>query len=185
MRPANILLLAMIIMCSYPVAQALEEGIIAQPSMPVPNMDMPKPVIKAPATGQTDQKSNEQSPLENNSTPAPKEESDAVSGKWAIRFEELKDRSLDLTLWSSGKDNIMGFGTLTKSGGEVSMTARGSLRDNELVMVVKSAQYELGSPNYSQYDLDMLVENSTLSGTYTLSSGTETTAIGNATATKR
>jgi len=185
MRPANILQLVIIFICSYPMAQAIDEGVIAQPSMPVPDMDMPRPVVTTPATGLTDQKSNQQSTNENNKNPATNEDSDAVSGKWAIRFEELNDRSLDLTLWSSGKDNIMGFGTLTKNGAEISMTASGSQRDNELVMVVKSAQAELGSPNYSQYDLDMFVGNSTLSGTYILSSGTETSVSGNATATKR
>lgn len=177
-------LLAIIFMCSYPVAQAIEEGAIAQPSMPVPNMDMPKPVIKAPATGQMDEKSNEQS-ADNSSSPAPNEADDAISGKWAIRFEDQRDRSLDMTLWSSGKDKIMGYGTLTKNGAEISMTASGSLRENELVMVVKSGQAELGSADYSEYDLDMLVENSTLSGTYTLSSGTGASINGNVTAIKR
>jgi hypothetical protein len=184
MRPANMVLLAIIFMCSYPVAQAIEEGAIAQPSMPVPNMDMPKPVIKAPATGLTDEKSNGQS-ADNNSSPAPNEADDAISGKWTIRFEDLRDRSLDLTLWSSGKDKIMGYGTLTKNGAEISMTASGSLRENELAMVVKSGQAELGSADYCQYDLDMLVENSTLSGTYTLSSGTGASINGNVTAIKR
>ena len=65
------------------------------------------------------------------------------------------------------------------------MTASGSLRENELVMVVKSGQAELGSADYSEYDLDMLVENSTLSGTYTLSSGTGASINGNVTAIKR
>ena len=184
MRPANMVLLAIIFMCLYPVALAIEEGAIAQPSMPVPNMDMPKPVIKAPATGLTDEKSNGQS-ADNNSSPATNEADDAIGGKWTIRFEDLRDRSLDLTLWSSGKDKIMGYGTLTKNGAEISMTASGSLRENELAMVVKSGQAELGSADYSQYDLDMLVQNSTLTGTYTLSSGTGASINGNATAIKR
>jgi hypothetical protein len=199
MKLASVLLLAILLSCSYPVAQALEAGEIAEPSMPVPNMNMPTPIITKPNMDLPDQKSTLQSTPDINSSLAlnqsghtneestltAKDEADAVSGKWIIKFEELRDRSLDLTLWSSGKDKIMGFGTQTIDGAETSMTASGSLAGEELVLVVKSAQVELGSPNYNQYDLDMFAANSTISGTYILSSGTETSVSGNATAIRR
>jgi len=182
MRPANILLVALLLACLFQAAEAIEEGVIAVPSMPVPNMDMPSPRVTAPSTGLADQKTNVE---KNNSSPEPDEADDPINGKWTIRFESLLDRSLDLTLWSSGKNKIMGFGTLTKGGAEISVTASGSKKDREISLVVKSAQAELGSPNYSQYDLDMLLENSTLRGSYTSSSGDEVSVAGNVTAIKR
>lgn len=185
MRTASILLIVLLLACLYQVAEALEEGAIAEPSMPTPNMNMPKPHITSPITDQEPQKASSQSSEKNRSSTEPNEAEDLVSGKWSVRFEGLMDRSLDLTLWSSGRDKIMGFGTLKKASTEISVTASGSVSDNVLSLAIKSAQAELESSNYIHYDLDMSVENNTLRGTYILSSGTGDSMGGNATATKR
>jgi hypothetical protein len=199
MKLTSILLLAILLLSSYPRAQALEEGEIAEPSMPVPNMDMPTPIITKPNMDAPDQKSALQSVQEDNSslalnqsgianegqTQANNDRAAAVSGKWTIEFENIKSRSLDLTLWSAGTDKIMGFGTLNINGARTSMTASGSIIEDQLILAVKSAQAEFGSPDYYQYDLDMLAANNTLSGTYTMQSGDETSINGNATAIKR
>lgn len=185
MRQSSILLIVLLLACLCQAAEALEEGAIAEPSMPTPNMNMPTPHITSPNTGQEAQKASSQSSERNSSSIKPDEPDDPISGKWSARFEGITDRSLDLTLWSSGRDKIMGFGTLKKAGTETSMTASGSVSDNVLLLAVKSAQAELESPNYIQYDLDMSVENSTLTGTYILSSGSGDSMSGNATAIKR
>ena len=185
MRPVSILLLALLLACLYQVAEALEEGAIAEPSMPVPNMNMPAPRVTQPITGLDAQKTSSKSSEKKSSINEPEEAADPINGKWTMRFSNLMDRSIDMTLWSSGKDKIMGFATMTKAGSDVSMTASGSKSGKELTMVIKSAQVELASPDYSQYDLDLVVENSTLSGTYILSTGTGDSLSGNVTAIKR
>ncbi|MFZ2473357.1 MAG: hypothetical protein WAW52_15615 [Methanothrix sp.] len=113
---------------------------------------------------------------------------DDVSGKWSIEFDDRPDRSLDLTLWSSGRTNIMGYGTLTKGGAGNSVTASGSFAGEELILTVKSAESEYASQKYDEYDLDLFViddtANGILSGTYILMSGGEFLGDGNATALK-
>lgn len=193
MKLASILLLTALLLYSFPETIAVEAGVIAEPSMPVPNMDMPKPHITKPITDASVKKTE----LNNSSSLASSEsgsidrsdsqendESSSVAGKWKIRFEELKDTSLDLTLWSSSGDQIMGFGTMKIAGADTSMTASGSFSKEELVLAAKSAQAELGSQNYRQCDLDLYAANGTFSGTYVLSLGDERSVSGNATATK-
>jgi hypothetical protein len=199
MKLAGVLLCAILLLCLYPTALAVEAGTIAVPSMPVPNMDMPKPLITKPSMDVPDTQPKPLSTLENNSaqvfnqsansgeyqTKAAENEATAVSGKWSVGFDDLRDRSLDLTLWSSGTSKIMGFGTLTKDGIGISMSASGSFAEKKLVLAVKSAQVEYGSQNYEQYDLDMFMVDNTLSGTFILRSGSGPLVSGNATAIKR
>lgn len=190
----------MLLICLYPLALALEEGEIAQPSMPVPNMQMPTPKITAPNMNAPDSgsalKSTESAsaaPQINGSgqatgtqaTSEEEEEADPVSGKWSVRFEELRDRSLDLTLWKSGREMIMGYGTLISGGDETAMTATGSLDGQDLSLSVRSADVELGGQSYSQYDFIMRAENGTLQGSYMLTEGELQAGSGNATGMMR
>lgn len=111
--------------------------------------------------------------------------SNDVSGKWLIKFDNRPDGLLDLTLWSSGASKIMGYGTLKKGGAKNSVTASGSLLDEELILTVKSAESEYASQRYDEYDLDLFLANNTMSGTYILRAGGEFIGDGNATASKR
>ena len=111
--------------------------------------------------------------------------SNDVSGKWSIKFDDQPDRTLDLTLWSSGRTKIMGYGTLTKRGAANSVTASGSFAGEELILTVKSAESEYTSQKYDEYNLDLFMVNNTLSGTYSQRSGGEFLGEGNATALKR
>ncbi|MEI8002857.1 MAG: hypothetical protein WCG94_00820 [Methanothrix sp.] len=192
MRLLSILLFA--ISLSYLSYQtcAIEPGDIAAPSIgapdmsmpnpvPIPNMNTPEPRAVGPAnnpikaTNKTSNMSSEQQELKTMD----------VSGKWSIKFSNQPGASLDLTLWSSGGNKIMGYGTLTKGGAGNSVTASGSFIEKELILAVKSAEPEYSSKKYDEYDLDLVMANDTLSGTYTLSSGGEFVGDGNAMTLKR
>ena len=211
MRPASIMLSLILVfslcLClglnSYlclSTAGAVEAGVIAEPSVPIPNMDMPAPKITPPtmnmpetsAKAQSDQASSNESGQTQSQADGGEDslsggqgELDAISGKWSIRFQELKDRRLDLTLWSSGKEKIMGFGTLTKGSSIVSMSASGSFAADELLLAVKSAQPEYEGGESDHYDLDLFLKNDTISGTYILWTDGELSASGNTTASRR
>jgi len=191
MRLASLLLFAILLSCLSFQTCALEPGEIAAPSIKAPNMDMPKPIITSPNMNTPEPKNN---PNQTGSTfanpnqvtkPIPND----VSGKWSIRFDDRPDRSLDLTLWSSGKAKVMGYGTLSKGGIGNSVTASGSFAEEELILAVKSAESEYARERYEECDLDLFVvnntANNTLTGTYLLSSGGEFLGDGNATAVKR
>ncbi len=51
-------------------------------------------------------------------------------------------------------------------------------------MNVKSATSDYSSQNQDEYDLDLFLENNTMSGTYLLKSGGQQSGQGNATASK-
>lgn len=109
-----------------------------------------------------------------------------VSGKWSIEFDDETGRSLDLTLWSSaGAARIMGFGTLTEKGTENSVTATGSVTEQELRLIAKLATPKQANMKYDECDLDLFTVNDTLSGTYVLRSGGQFLSEGNATAVKQ
>ncbi|MCK9564691.1 MAG: hypothetical protein M0Q43_01415 [Methanothrix sp.] len=203
MRLESLLLSAILLSCLSYQTYAIELGAIAEPSIKAPNMNMPKPIITSPNmdTPEAKQKPqaipgsnpnqtlNQTGSMGTNQTQVAKAESNDVSGKWSIKFDDRPDRSLDLTLWSSGRTQIMGYGTLTKGGAGNSVTASGSFAGEELILTVKSAESEYASQRYDEYDLDLFVinntANSTLSGTYILISGGEFLGDGNATALKR
>ena len=119
-------------------AYALNEGDIAEPSISAPNMNMPSPIITRPASSAPISsvpnmdmpKTEAKPPIKPNNpvqaTPTVNTSSNQtltqasqepqkmdVSGKWSIKFDRRTDRSLDLNLWSSGGDRILGYGTLT------------------------------------------------------------------------
>ena len=188
MRLASLLLFA--ILLSYQTC-AMEPGEIAAPSIKAPNMNMPTPIITSPSMNTPEPKNN---PNQTGSTIANQNQvtkaiPNDVSGKWSIRFDDRPDRSLDLTIWSSGRTMVMGYGTLTKGGTGNSVTASGSFAEEELILAVKSAESEDAREKYEEYDLDLFVvnntANNTLTGTYILSSGGEFLGDGKARAVKR
>ena len=79
----------------------------------------------------------------------------------------------------------MGYGTVTENGAKNSVTASGSVGAQELILIAKSATSEYINQNYDEYDLDLLMMNNTLSGTYVLKSGGHSLGKGNATAVKQ
>lgn len=107
-----------------------------------------------------------------------------VSGKWSMKFNDRTDRSLDLNLWSSSGTTIMGYGTLTEEGAKNSVTVSGSITESELTLIAKSAAPNSVNEKNKEYDLDLLMINNTLSGTYVLKLGGQFSDKGNATAVK-
>ncbi len=188
--------------CASSHAYSDGPGDIAMPSADVPNMDMPKPIISKPnmdmpdptpkplsepagdnptrsQTGNTSSNQTQATQIKQKAEPI------NVSGKWAIKLDDGADRSLGLTLWSSaGANRIMGFGSLIEQGTENSVTARGSVTEKELILTAKLATPEYANLNYDECDLDLLMVNDTLSGTYILRSGGQFIGEGNATAVK-
>jgi hypothetical protein len=188
MRLASLLLLAILISCASFQACAIEPGDIAAPSIAAPNMEMPTPKITSPNMGTPEPKPVKQDISEskaNQTEDKIDDESDDLSGKWSIKFDNLPDRSLDLTLWSSGRTKIMGYGTLAKGSTSNSVTVRGSIAGEELMLSVQSADSDYSGQNSDEYDLSLFQANSTMSGTYILSVGGEFMGDGNATAIKR
>lgn len=206
MRLASVLLGAILFSCLSIQAHAIgpgEAGDIAVPSISAPNMDVPAPLISAPnmdtpkpipkplakpkidsnpALNQTGNKSSNQTQV----TQIQQEvKAMNVSGKWSIKFSDSTDRSLDLNLWPSGGNRVMGYGTLTEGGAGNSVTASGSVTTEELSLIAKSAAPEHASQKYDEYDLNLFMVNDTLSGTYVLKSGGQSLGKGNATAVRQ
>jgi hypothetical protein len=203
MRLVGILVSAIMLtcICISIQAYAIEPGAIAEPSMSVPNMDMPQPRItpnmdmpdpksKPPgkADNNADQILNQTGNVSNNQTQTiqtPQEVSPMdVSGRWSIKLDEGSGRSLNVNLWSSSGNRIMGYGTLTEGGTENSVTVSGSVIGQELVLSTKPATPEYANQKNNEYDLDLFMVNNTLSGTYVLRSGEQFEVNGNATAVK-
>ncbi|MDQ1262153.1 MAG: hypothetical protein QG575_1334 [Euryarchaeota archaeon] len=195
MRMASLLLFAMLLSCLSFQACAIEAGDIAAPSIKAANMKMPKPIITSPNMDMPEPKKELQVIPDSNAnqidnqTQVTKGESDDLSGKWSIKFGDRPDRSLDLTLWSSGRTKIMGYGTLTKGSTSSSVTVSGSLAGEELTLAVQSAESESSGQKSDKYDLSLIManntSNNTMSGTYILSVGGEFMGDGNITAIKR
>ena len=134
MRLIKILLSAILLSCFSIQAHAAgpgEAGDIAVPSISAPNMDVPGPLISAPNMDvpKPNPKSlikpkndstltlNNPGNLSSNQTQVTKLQQEPepmnVSGKWSIKFNDSTDRSLDLNLWPSSGNRIMGYGTMT------------------------------------------------------------------------
>ncbi len=192
MRMTYLLLSAILLFVLSLQAYAIEPGDIAEPSIPFANMKMPTPKITSPNMGMPEPKQVQQNLSDdkaNQTENKDEDQSDILSGKWSIRFEDRPDRLLDLTLWSSGKTKFMGYGTLTRGSKSNSVTASGSLEEEELAITVLSADSEYSGQVPDKYDLVLFLANSTpinsMSGTYILSSGGEFVGDGKATAIKR
>lgn len=203
MRPEIVLLSALLLSCASSHAYSDVPGDIAVPSADVPNMDMPKPLITKPSmdmpgptpkplsepVGDNSPTLTQSGNMSSNQTQATqiKQEAEPInaSGKWSIKLDDGADMSLGLTLWSSaGANRIMGFGNLIEMDTENSITARGSVTENELILTAKLATPESSNLNYDECDLDLFMVNDTISGTYILRSGGQFIGEGNATAVK-
>ncbi|OPY50991.1 MAG: hypothetical protein A4E49_02491 [Methanosaeta sp. PtaU1.Bin112] len=192
MRMINLLLPAILLSVLSLQAYAIEPGDIAEPSIPFANMKMPTPKITSPNMGMPEPKQvqhNLSDSKANQTENKNDDQSDVLSGKWSIRFEDRPDSLLDLTLWSSGKTKFMGYGTLARGSKSNSVTASGTLEGDELALTVSSADSEYSGQVTDKYDLVLFLENSTpinsMSGTYILSSGGEFMGDGKAKAAKR
>ena len=203
MRFAGILLSAILLPCLFILAHAIDPGDIAVPSMNVPNMDMPKPLITRPnmnvpepntktlekLNNNLNQVINQTGNVSSNQTPVTQIQQGVkptdVSGKWSIKFNDGTDRSLMLNLWSSSKTRIMGYGTFTEQGTTNSVTASGSVSAEELILTIKSGAPEYANQKYDEYDLDMVMVNNTMSGTYMMKSSDQSLSTGNVTAVRQ
>jgi hypothetical protein len=199
---ASTLLSAILISCLSIQAQAADAGDIALPGMSQPNMNMPEPLIIRPnmdvpepspkppikPNNNADQALNRTIKISSNQTKGTEIQQEVrsidVSGKWSLKFDDRPDASLDLTLWSSGGNKIMGYGMLTEEGAKNSMTASGSITAQELTLTAKSAEPEFANQKFDEYYLDMFMVNNTLSGTYSVESGGQPSGNGNVTAAK-
>ncbi|MGD0953818.1 MAG: hypothetical protein ABR985_15755 [Methanotrichaceae archaeon] len=202
MRLASTLLSVILLSCLSIQAHG-DAGDIAEPSMPVPDMSVPEPHISAPTmdvpvpspkpldkpNSNPNQALNQTGNTSSNQAQTTQIQQDVqpmnVSGKWSIQFNDGSDGSLDLNLWPSGGTRIMGYGTLTEEGARSSVTASGSVTAQELTLIAKSSTPEYANQKYDEYDLDLLMVNNTLSGTYVLMSGGQSLGKGNATAVKQ
>lgn len=196
MRLASTLLSAILLLCLFILAHAIEPGDIAAPSMKVPDMNMPKPLITRPNMNVPEPNAaivmqnaiNETANASSNQTLVTDIEEEVmpknVSGKWSIRFDDGRDKSLVLNLWSSSQTRIMGYGTLTEKGAMNSVTASGSISAEELTLTVKSGASEYANQKYSEYYLDLFMVNDTMSGTYVQKADGQSSEIGNITAVR-
>jgi hypothetical protein len=163
---------------------------ITGPASSGPNMDMPKPEPKSLIAPKDNPiPTNLTGNMSNNQTQASQIKQMVmpmdVSGKWSIKFDRRTDRSLDLNLWSSGGNRILGYGTLAEVGAKYSVTASGSINEQELILTTKSATPEYATQRFDEYDLDLFMTNNTLSGTYVLSSEGQSLGEGKATAVRQ
>lgn len=188
MRLKSILLSAILFSCLSVQTLAIDPGDIASPSISAPNMDMPTPKVTSPSMTMPETKTkppvqandNQNQPVSQNGSPNAMD----VSGKWSIKLEDRTDVSLDLTLWSSAGDKIMGYGTMMEDGATNSVTASGSFAAQELTLTAKSAVSEYPGQKYDECSLYLFGLNNTMSGTYVLKSGGKSSSNGNATALK-
>lgn len=189
MRMAFIL---MLLSCLSIQAIALDPGTIAVPSITGANMDMPKPLITPPSIDMANSSTkvtvvegkrdpfSDGSPFNETET----SEADKVSGDWTVRFANRNDVSLGLTLWASGGSKVMGFGELREGQAKNSISANGSFEGELLILTVKSAAPKFQDQRYDGCDLDLVLANETLFGTYILKWNGEILDEGNATAVR-
>lgn len=106
-----------------------------------------------------------------------------VSGKWSFKLEGPTRDSINLILIQSNQ-SIMGSGTLTDKGENIQLIASGSLKENELKMIVKTVVAEYINKIDKRYTFNLFLANATLSGSYELSNAEGILGRGNATATR-
>jgi hypothetical protein len=148
-----------------------------------PNMSMPdsspKPLVK-PNTTANNQTSNASASL---AQAQPEIMLIEVSDKWSVKFNDSTNRSLDLILFTN-QERVMGSGTLVEDGTKIPLTASGSVSAKELTLTAKTVIGDYVNQIDRQFDLDLLMVNSTLSGTYLLKSAGKFLGKGNATMAK-
>lgn len=174
-------------------ANALDPGTIAVPSITGSNMDMPKPLITPPSMEMPHDSSSKVMVVEGKKDPfwdgspfneTKSSDADKVNGEWPIRFVNRSDVSLSLTLWASGENKIMGFGSLKENAASNSFSASGSVYNNKLILSARSAAPKFEGQRYDQCDFDLIVLNNTLTGTYILKWENKAQDMGNATAVR-
>ncbi|GAB6264699.1 MAG: hypothetical protein STSR0001_01430 [Methanothrix sp.] len=182
----------MLLSCLSIQAIALDPGTIAVPSITGANMDMPKPLITPPSMDMANSPTkvtvvegkrdpfSDGSPFNETET----SEADKVNGDWTVRFADRSDVSLGLTLWASGGSKVMGFGELRESQAKNSVSASGSFEGELLMLKVKSAAPKFQGQRYDGCDLDLVLANETLFGSYILKWNGEILDEGNATAVR-
>jgi hypothetical protein len=184
--PAILLLLS----CLSILAHASDPGDVAEPSIKGPNMDMPTPLTPRPNMDMPEPNPqplvkpsespgralNQTGNVTSNQTQEVKQMD--LNGKWSMKFNNGTDISLDLILLSSGGTKVMGFGDLMEQSTKNPVTASGSLAAKELSLTIKSATSKYINEKYDECDLDLLIINDTLSGTYALKSGGQSLSQG-------
>ncbi|MGB3920831.1 hypothetical protein [Methanothrix sp.] len=191
-KKAQIAIILVSLSCISIAATALEPGTIAVPSITGANMDMPKPLITPPTMDMPDPSpkvtvvEGKRDPFADGSPFNETEgsDSDRMSGKWRVRFASRNDLSLSLTLWGSGGNKVMGFGSLNEGAADNSFSASGSVLGDNLVLSARSAAPKFEGQRYDQCDLDLILANDTLSGSYILRWQGEEREQGNATAVR-
>lgn len=171
---------------------ALDPGTIAVPSITGANMDMPKPLITPPTMDTSDPSTRvtvvegKKDPFSDGSPFNESQSSDAakLNGKWTVKFAGRSDVSLGLDLWASGGSKVMGFGELREGQSNNSVSASGSFDGEGLMLAVKSAAPKYQGQRYDGCDLDLVLLNDTLSGSYILKWQGEIQDKGNATAVR-
>ena len=151
-----------------------------------PNMSMPDPTPK-PLVNPNNNSNQTLNQTENQSSSQPQPEGKPIdlSGKWSVKFNGSAGRSLDLILLSAGSDRTMGTGTLVEDGTKIPVTVRGTITDSEITLTTKTVVGPYVNQIDREYDLDLFMENDTLSGAYVLKSGGKFLSKGNATAVKQ
>jgi hypothetical protein len=157
-----------------------------QPASSGPNMSMPdtSPRPEVNPNNNSNQTLN-QIGNQSSSQPQPEVKPMDLSGKWSVKFNESTGKSLDLILLSVGSNRIMGSGTLVEDGTKIPVTASGTVADQEVTLTTKTVVGNYVNQIDREYDLDLFMANSVLSGTYILKSGGKFLGKGNATALKQ
>ncbi len=204
------LLLSFLLLSCFPLqGNAQDSGsdyVIAHPSISGANMDMPAPKVTPPnmdmpsptprplgrqigKSNQTLANTSNVSSNQTQTTQAIQIEQEAkpmnVNGKWSIKLDDRTNGSLDLNLWSSSGNRIMGYGTFSEASARNYVTASGSAGEKDLKLTVKLATSDLANLKNKECDLDLFMTNDTLSGTYVMMSGGQFLSRGNATAVKQ
>jgi hypothetical protein len=195
MRTIGALLSAILLLGLFIPAQAGNPYGIAEPELKGPNMDMPAPLMPrpnmdAPAPNPqplVEPSKDSSSPLNQSgnvtSDQAQEDGQQVLDGKWSIKLNDGRDGSLDLILFVRDGTVVYGSGKFIEQGTTNSVSAHGSIAAQELSLTVISATSKYINEKYDECDLNLLIINNTLSGTYALKSAGQSMSSGNATAT--
>jgi hypothetical protein len=98
-----------------------------------------------------------------------------LAGKWKLVLQQDTKTSMDLILIQSG-DRLQGYGTLDENGADLPATAMGSVSKDAVSLDVKLSKQK------QDYNLDLLLTNGGLEGSYELYDDNKLSRSGNATA---
>jgi len=100
-----------------------------------------------------------------------------LAGKWKLVLQQDPKTSMDLILIQSG-DRLQGYGTLAENGADIPATAMGSISKDAVSLEVKLSKQK------QDYNLDLLLTNGDLEGSYELYNDNKLSQSGNATAVR-